>query len=49
MIVRADDVVTADPANSFLRELTGPIVELRTRPVAERVAWMRRRLDAAWG
>lgn len=49
VVVRADDVVSDDPENAFLLELTSPIVDLRRRPVAERVAWMRRRLDAAWG
>lgn len=49
VIVRADDVVSDDPGNSFLREFTRPIIDLRRRLIAERVTWMRRRLDAAWG
>lgn len=48
VIVRADDVVSDDPGNSFLREFTRPVIDLRRRPIAERVTWMRRRLDAAW-
>ncbi|MGW1659193.1 hypothetical protein [Streptomyces atratus] len=48
VIVRAKDVASVDPENSsFLRELTSPIIALSQRPMPERVARIRRRLDAA--
>ena len=47
-IVRAKDAASDDPDNSpFLREVMGPIVAVSRRPIHERVARLRRRLDAA--
>ncbi|MFI9245042.1 hypothetical protein ACIGXF_21205 [Streptomyces sp. NPDC053086] len=47
-IAHAKDVASVDLENcSLLRELTSPVIALGQRPVPERVARIRRRLDAA--
>lgn len=47
-IVRAKDVASIDPENCpLLREFTSPLIALSQRPIPERVARIRRRIDAA--
>ncbi|MBB5159764.1 hypothetical protein [Saccharopolyspora phatthalungensis] len=47
-VVRAEDVTSVDP-DTFLREVMGPIVATNQLPMHERVARIRRRLDATRG